>query len=125
MTAKCEISIFILGLGIYQTLAFLNHSCEPNCIAVFNSRTCEIRSIKNIEKGEELCISYTELMRPQSVRGKVLKEQYYFDCTCSRCLKEIGEGTEMNGLRCVNKDCFNAVGFHSGNRRLLWYKGAD
>lgn len=103
-----------LGLGLYQTIAFLNHSCNPNCIAVFNGSTCDIRSIRNIELEEELCISYTELMRPQSVRQEELKKQYYFECTCSRCLKEVEQGSEMNGLKCANKKCSNAVGFHSG-----------
>ena len=106
--------MFILGLGLYQTVVFLNHSCNPNCIAVFNGSTCDLRSIRNIEPGEELCISYTELMRPQSVRQEVLKKQYYFDCTCSRCLNEIEQGSEMNGSKCANKKCSNAVGFHSG-----------
>ena len=105
---------FVLGLGLYQTLAFLNHSCEPNCIAVFNGPTCHIRSTRNAEEGQELCIAYTELMRPQSVRQKELKEQYYFDCKCSRCLNEIEHGSEMNGLKCAKNECSNAVGFYSG-----------
>ncbi len=105
--------INVLGLGLYQTLAFLNHSCEPNCIAVFNGSTCQIRSIRNVQQ-EELCIAYTELMRPQSVRRKELNEQYYFDCACSRCVNEIEHGSEMNGLKCVKNECSNAVGFYSG-----------
>ena len=104
----------VLGLGLYQTLAFLNHSCEPNCIAVFNGPTCHIRSIRNVEQGGELCIAYTELMRPQSVRHRALKEQYYFDCSCSRCAQEVNRGSEMNGLKCAKTDCSNAVGFYSG-----------
>jgi SET and MYND domain-containing protein len=104
----------VSGLGLYEKLAFLNHSCKPNCIAVFNGPTCSIRTISNVEKDDELCIAYTELMRPQSVRHKELKEQYYFDCTCSRCVHETECGSEMNGLKCVKKDCSNAVGFCSG-----------
>lgn len=106
--------LFVLGLGLYQILAFINHSCEPNCVAVFNGPTCQIRSIRNVEKGEELCISYTELMRPHTIRQKELQEQYYFDCACSSCLKEVQFGSEMNGLKCANKECSNAVGFHPG-----------
>ena len=106
--------MFILGLGLYQTIVIFNHSCNPNCVFVFDGLTCDIRSIRNIEPAEELCISYTELMRPQSVRQEVLKKQYYFDCTCSRCLSEIEQGSEMNGLKCANKKCSNAVGFCSG-----------
>ena len=106
--------MFILGLGLYQTIAFLNHSCNPNCIAVFSGSKCDIRSIRDIELGEELYISYTELMRPQSVRREKLMKQYYFDCRCSRCLNEMEQGTEMNGLKCANKKCSNAVGFHLG-----------
>ncbi|XP_028395252.1 histone-lysine N-methyltransferase SMYD3-like [Dendronephthya gigantea] len=107
----CDGELKPIGLGLYQTAAFLNHSCEPNCIAVFIGATCHIRNIKNVEQDQELFISYTELMRPRAVRQDELREQYYFDCACPRCVNELEYGSEMNSLKCLNRECPNAVGF--------------
>lgn len=32
-----------IGIGIYPLVAMINHSCEPNCIQVFNGKILEIR----------------------------------------------------------------------------------
>lgn len=37
---------------------FVNHSCEPNCASVIESRRVFIDAIRNIEPGEELTYDY-------------------------------------------------------------------
>lgn len=108
------------GLGLYPTVAFLNHSCAPNCIVVFDGPKCNIRNICKIEKDQELCISYTELLRPPTERRQYLKEHYYFDCWCSRCLHEVKYGTEMNAMKCRNDECKQGVGFRPGLFSTCW-----
>ncbi|OMP12337.1 hypothetical protein CCACVL1_00035 [Corchorus capsularis] len=44
-----------------------------------------VRSIKRISKGEEVCISYTDLLQPKAMRQSELWSKYQFTCSCSRC----------------------------------------
>lgn len=37
-----------IGTGIYLTASILDHSCEPNAVAVFEGTTIHIRTIKSI-----------------------------------------------------------------------------
>ena len=41
-----------VGIGIYQTASLLNHSCDPNCVALFDGRDITIRAIKPIPSGK-------------------------------------------------------------------------
>ena len=42
------------GVGLYNGMSFLNHSCDPNCVVVFNSSCLFLRSIKPIHPGDEV-----------------------------------------------------------------------
>ncbi|XVE60115.1 hypothetical protein DITRI_Ditri05aG0101300 [Diplodiscus trichospermus] len=44
-----------------------------------------VRSIKRIKKGEEVCVSYTDLLQPKAMRQSDLWFKYQFTCSCSRC----------------------------------------
>ncbi|OMO68148.1 hypothetical protein COLO4_29857 [Corchorus olitorius] len=44
-----------------------------------------VRSIKRISKGEEVCISYTDLLQPKAMRQSELWSKYQFTCSCFRC----------------------------------------
>ena len=48
------------GTGLYSPTNLLNHSCRPNCVAVFRGRTQFVVPVRNIQPGEELTISYTD-----------------------------------------------------------------
>ena len=46
-------------------------------------------SNQTILKGSEITISYIDHAHPERIyRQRVLREQYYFDCTCDRCSQE-------------------------------------
>lgn len=82
----------------------LDHSCCPNANAVFEGRNLIIRSLQDIpshsncattisacpfsdsiDLGQQVSISYIDVMEHSLVRQKKLLEQYYFLCTCQRC----------------------------------------
>ncbi|XP_021771574.1 protein SET DOMAIN GROUP 41-like [Chenopodium quinoa] len=44
-----------------------------------------VRSIKGIQRGEEVTITYTDLLRPTALRQSELLLEYKFLCSCKRC----------------------------------------
>ncbi|XP_010930962.1 protein SET DOMAIN GROUP 41 isoform X2 [Elaeis guineensis] len=44
-----------------------------------------VRSIKPIKEGEEVCITYTDLLQPKAMRHLDLWSKYRFVCCCERC----------------------------------------
>ncbi|XP_072969435.1 protein SET DOMAIN GROUP 41 [Typha angustifolia] len=44
-----------------------------------------VRSIKEVKKGEEVCITYTDLLQPKAARQSDLWSNYRFICCCQRC----------------------------------------
>ncbi|KAF9969848.1 SET and MYND domain-containing protein 3 [Actinomortierella ambigua] len=76
-----------IGLGLYaEQMAFMNHSCVPNCIYTFQGARVECRVIRPVMPGEELTISYVDQIGTTRERQQQLKERYYFDCNCPLCL---------------------------------------
>lgn len=48
----------VVGLGLYiQSMAFMNHSCVPNCVYIFKGPKVECRVIRDIQPGEEVRVS--------------------------------------------------------------------
>uniref|UniRef100_A0A1D1XMT9 Protein SET DOMAIN GROUP 41 n=1 Tax=Anthurium amnicola TaxID=1678845 RepID=A0A1D1XMT9_9ARAE len=44
-----------------------------------------VRSIRPIKQGEEVCITYTDLLQPKELRHSDLWSKYRFICCCKRC----------------------------------------
>ncbi|XP_040866481.1 protein SET DOMAIN GROUP 41 isoform X3 [Glycine max] len=44
-----------------------------------------VRSIKKINKGEEVTVAYTDLLQPKAMRQSELWSKYRFVCCCKRC----------------------------------------
>ena len=75
--------------------ALLNHSCDPNCVVTYrimeggdnnnDNIIQEIRTVKNIKKGEELCHPYLDTACTKANRISKLKKDYNFICQCPRC----------------------------------------
>ena len=62
-------------------------SCVPNCRVVQlqskpNQSYC--LALNPIKSGEELRISYVNLLMPTYMRRRHLAENWYFDCICER-----------------------------------------
>ncbi len=43
-----------VGVGLYPLAALINHSCDPNCVAIFRGKTVHIRAIQEIMIGHEV-----------------------------------------------------------------------
>ncbi|KAI9918730.1 hypothetical protein PsorP6_012028 [Peronosclerospora sorghi] len=98
-----------VGIGLYPDSALFNHDCEPNCAVSFKGREMLIHAIKDVNVGQELTVSYIELLQSTTRRQKELRESYFFDCECTRCKgganEMFAEDWYLDGLRCAaNKD---------------------
>ncbi|NWS90431.1 SMYD1 methyltransferase, partial [Toxostoma redivivum] len=91
-----------VGVGIFTNLCQANHDCWPNCTVVFNNGNheavrsmfhtqmrIELRALSKISAGDELTVSYVDFLNLSEERRKQLKRQYYFDCTCEHCKKQL------------------------------------
>jgi hypothetical protein len=52
-------------------------------------RMMMIRAIRDIQSGSALTISYIDSALPVASRRQKLLEDYYFNCLCDRCKKEL------------------------------------
>lgn len=94
---------------MYQIPSLFNHSCVPNCVAIFSGTKLLIHATEEIKKGDEFTISYTELLCPSYQRKEDLKNRYMFECSCSKCLSPLEEDGLMLSLRCSDFSCNGAV----------------
>ncbi|KAG8812762.1 hypothetical protein FRC17_001835 [Serendipita sp. 399] len=73
--------------GVFPTLARCNHSCGPNALARFNHNTwaIELRATRVIKAGEEILISYVDVLQESTKRSEQLTRGYNFTCRCLWC----------------------------------------
>ena len=82
----CDKQLLRAGTGLYSPSNLLNHSCRPNCVAVFRGRRQFVVSNRPIKEGEELTISYVDQgIEDVPSRKLMLSQEYFFECLCSRC----------------------------------------
>lgn len=75
------------GDGLFVKGSYFNHCCTPNVTRYYIGDIMVVRSIRDIEAGEEVCFSYIEseyLSEPEPSRADKLP----FECLCERCLSE-------------------------------------
>ncbi|OQS00540.1 hypothetical protein ACHHYP_03383 [Achlya hypogyna] len=101
-----------VGVGFYPDAALFNHACTPNCVATFRGRTLELRALRGIAPGDELTISYAELIASKETRQADLRTSYFFTCTCQRCTgSHHWASTEkyLQSLCCARPGCTGLV----------------
>eukprot|EP00884_Botryococcus_braunii_P005537 jgi/Botrbrau1/14985/Bobra.0018s0085.1 len=85
----CDQEMRPIGVGVYPLAAMANHSCNPNAIQCFDdSGSITFKAILPVNRGNEVCIAYTELAAPRPERRQALLSSYFFD---------IDEGEEQPG----------------------------
>nr|XP_023027292.1 SET and MYND domain-containing protein 4-like [Leptinotarsa decemlineata] len=60
-----------LGVGLFPTLSFFNHSCDPSVVRINKNRHILVRTIKPIRTGEVIYDNYGP--------------HYIFECKCTAC----------------------------------------
>jgi len=91
--------------GLFPITSLMSHSCVPNCRVVQlqakpNQSYC--LALNPIQSGEELRISYVNLLMPTYMRRRHLAENWYFDCICERCQDVTEKGSYVGALKCSN-----------------------
>jgi hypothetical protein len=80
-----------LGMAMFRSASYFNHSCAPNCGYHFRideaGSTIFMVAERDIAVGEEVMISYIEHTEPLAER-KMQLMQYGFTCRCSKCSEE-------------------------------------
>ena len=110
-----------LALGLFPALSMFNHSCLPNtCFAAPgqlgpSQHTCaghtlpelgqrsgvhtagqemQVRALRSIEPGEQLTVSYINLVEDRATRRDLLASSKHFHCACERCSEPLETGTD-------------------------------
>ncbi|CAM6120160.1 unnamed protein product [Calypogeia fissa] len=122
----CDEELRPLGTGLYPVVSIINHSCSPNAVLLFDGKKAIVRCLENVTEGTEVTVSYVDLAASTPTRQKALKEQYYFECCCTRCMRrETSEGmiedAILEGCRCLKPDCEGASLPLSDGKRLVCY----
>lgn len=66
-------------------------------LTIFVLLRIELRSLGKIPEGEELTVSYVDFLNLSEERQRLLKAQYFFDCTCEHCKGHIKDDLKLGG----------------------------
>ncbi|KAM0736515.1 SET domain-containing protein SmydA-8, isoform A [Formica fusca] len=92
--------------GVYPIGAFQNHCCVPNTRHHFDDhQRLYVSASLPIAAGEELTMSYTDLLWDTSSRRQFLRVTKRFSCNCSRCSDPSEFGSYLGALLCAKDDC--------------------
>lgn len=84
---KQELSLSTtIANALYVEASVFDHSCKPNAIRTFEGLKIVIRATAHIDTNHEhIFMSYGDNVLPRIQRQNFLKEQFLFECKCSRC----------------------------------------
>eukprot|EP00747_Dinoflagellata_sp_TGD_P120585 gnl/TRDRNA2_/TRDRNA2_173276_c0_seq6.p1 gnl/TRDRNA2_/TRDRNA2_173276_c0~~gnl/TRDRNA2_/TRDRNA2_173276_c0_seq6.p1 ORF type:complete len:630 (+),score=107.16 gnl/TRDRNA2_/TRDRNA2_173276_c0_seq6:78-1892(+) len=98
-------------VGLYMLGSMPEHSCVPNCGKSFgvlgNDVILQFRTLRDVQEGESLSLSYMNLHMPTHVRQAELMQRE-FRCSCSRCQDVTEFDSNISSIRC--KSC--PSGYH-------------
>eukprot|EP00980_Cylindrotheca_fusiformis_P011310 scaffold2605_cov136-Cylindrotheca_fusiformis.AAC.2 len=101
----CDGEFVSMGVGLYGTPSFMNHSCEPNAVQTFLYGHCEpptlfVTAYYDIHPENEVCISYVDTTSPRHMRQERLYKDYFFSCGCKACV-DLARAAQVMGLKCL------------------------
>lgn len=76
-------SISIACLAIIQSL--FNHSCVPNVVIMISGNQQIGITILPVKSGEQLFVTYNNMAENTEQRQNILRNEFRFDCKCSKC----------------------------------------
>ncbi|WJX17760.1 Histone-lysine N-methyltransferase atxr4 [Trifolium repens] len=76
-----------VGNAVYILPSFYNHDCDPNAHIIWiDNAVAKLKTLRDIDEGEELRICYIDASMDHNARRKLLFRGFGFHCNCSRCL---------------------------------------
>jgi hypothetical protein len=79
-----------VGVALSASVAMFNHDCEPNADWTLDSDGClVVRTLADVPRGRELCLSYVDVRLPAAVRVARLRRSFFFTCQCAACAAEV------------------------------------
>lgn len=93
--------VTVRGSAIYRIASYLNHSCDPNLMALYPHLAGHVTAFiagKSIKKDDELFYRYDSTTENLHERRKNLHKLYHFWCNCSRCQAELSKAWTSKGL---------------------------
>lgn len=81
----------VIAIGVYPTIALLNHSCDRNTYRIFTGKSLTLKAYDSMKSGSEITFNYGPFDRKVSRRDRreVLKKNYFFDCECTSCKNQV------------------------------------
>lgn len=82
------------GNALFLQCAAINHSCSPNCAISPRMDCIQVKATKDIPAGAEISINYS-VLEDSAARRSYLRENYFFECKCESCMKEMRLSGQM------------------------------
>ncbi|KFY86851.1 hypothetical protein V498_07364 [Pseudogymnoascus sp. VKM F-4517 (FW-2822)] len=103
-----------IGRTVDLVGSLMNHSCDPNTFAFFEGRQLRVRSLKPIQAGEEITVSYVDAREGFMMRHDVLWFKYFIDCKCNRCEEE-----ELRISTLMSQESSSFEDFYQAEKELI------
>ena len=68
-------------------------SCKASC-GMSAGTVQYVYAVRDIKKGDQLCVHYTSLFEPRRVRQQALLQEKFFTCACERCSLPIEDSVD-------------------------------
>lgn len=78
-----------IGIAVDPIACAANHSCAPNASVGFDGPAIYIQAEMDIAADEEIFFSYCDPHNVLEQRQAILKNRYYFDCRCTKCIDQM------------------------------------
>merc|ERR1711892_246465 len=109
-----------IGSAIYNSMAFLNHSCNPNTIKYWEGRRMVLVACQLIRKGQEVTDNYGMHFTAtnRNLRRSWLQEFFWFPCSCTACTLNLSTTEllpeQIQTVVCPDNDCRQTMNLRSG-----------
>ncbi|KAL7307702.1 hypothetical protein TKK_0000380 [Trichogramma kaykai] len=92
--------------ALFPLGSLTNHQCVPNTRHLVDDRGhLLVYAVKPIARGQEITMSYADLLWDTTLRRQFLLATKYFSCLCSRCSDATETGSMLGALHCAHDSC--------------------
>jgi hypothetical protein len=86
------------GGGIFLEACRINHACDNNAQKSWNENTTRhtVHALRDIDKGEEITITYIRALRNRKSRREALHAKFDFECLCPLCSLPLEQSQESD-----------------------------